>query len=210
MRLIKTGIDKFIIVEENYEVSSGKFPENTPVFCMSTHYNNLRHTSDRFIQPFRLSSTNDNCFACLKAIAASPSPDLPNINFNGFEKELKLSTFGVDVDEIVEDEFKTKNFPDTLIARKEIWKNGFNSALELNKKLFSLDDIVNMLDEINSFDKEYIDRDGVSFLSRNSIEKHIRKMLRPNEWTIEIETEETGGYKLTDGNVTIIKINNLN
>lgn len=210
MRLIKTGRDKFIIVEENYEVSSGKYPENTPVFCMDTHYNNLRHTSDRFIQPFRLSSTGDNCYACLKAIAATPSPDLPNINFNGFEKELELSTFGIDIDAIVESEFKVRVASEETVSKKAMWRDGFDTALELNKKLFSLDDIVGMLDEISSFDGEYIDRDGDTFLSRYAIEKHIRKLLRPNEWSIEIEIEEAGGYKLTNGNVTITKINNLN
>lgn len=210
MRLIKTGRDKFIIVEENYEVSSGKYPENTPVFCMDTHYNNLIHTSDRFIQPFRLSSTGDNCYACLKAIAATPSPDLPNINFNGFEKELELSTFGVDIDAIVESEFKVRVPSEETISKKAMWRDGFDTALELNKKLFSLDDIVGMLDEISSFDGEYIDRNDDTFLSRYAIEKHIRKLLRPKEWSIEIETEETGGYKLTNGNVTITKINQLN
>jgi hypothetical protein len=84
--------------------------------------------------------------------------------------------------------------------QKQIWMDGFNKAMELNKdKLFTMDDMIKAID-FDSFENEH---EGKFYESK---EKFIQSLQQPTEIDVEIEMESEyirmGGVKGVKGSST--------
>lgn len=119
-----------------------------------------------------------------KIIASNFIPELPSIDFNNLEEEFGIIDVNeLAISEIPLDILQTSKgcFDDLNEPERNIWKNGFNKCLSLNKdKLYTLEDI----------DMAYIQgsTDGSGIGNKRKMRIEYLQSLQPKtEWNIEVE-----------------------
>lgn len=61
--------DYHVVIRRDDEQLCSELPEDTLVFCLSVHWDNPKHPPENYIDPIRLSSKTDHCYACNEIIA---------------------------------------------------------------------------------------------------------------------------------------------
>lgn len=126
-------------------------------------------------------------------------PELPSIDFNGFEEQLGV----IDVEKLA-----LKEVPDIIIKGIDIdlsntrkrFIEGFKAAQKLNEKKFSLADIEKAIElaRVISDGKDKFELDCITGLTEvcthnwctKSVEEIVQKLSQPKVFDIEVETEK--------------------
>lgn len=122
-------------------------------------------------------------------------PELPSIDFNGFEEQLGI----VDVEKLSIEHCKPdydKFGGELEYVERQYWIKGFKAAQKLNEKKFSLKDMAKLWQFIVDGAKQLM-LSGITEVS--SFDDYIKSLQQPKVFDIEVEMEEAEEYDIVYG-----------